>query len=52
MLSNLSADVEANGVVIEFSDSGHSPRAFAVVRLTRNQTVLLPVTAIRVLGEK
>ena len=52
VLSNLSADVEANGVVIEFSDSGHSPRAFAVVRLTRNQTVLLPVTAIRVLGEK
>jgi len=49
VLANLTADVETNGVVVEFSDSGSSPRAYAVVRITPQQAVLLPVSALRVL---
>ena len=48
VLANLTSDVEANGVVVEFSDSGSSPRAYAVVRISPQQAVLLPVSALRV----
>jgi len=48
VLANLTPDVEANGVVVEFSDSGSSPRAYAVVRISPQQAVLLPVSALRV----
>ena len=48
VLAKLTADVETNGVVVEFSDSGSSPRAYAVVRITPQQAVLLPVNALRV----
>jgi hypothetical protein len=48
VLATLTADVEANGVVVEFSDSGNSPRAYALVRITPSQAVLLPVTALRI----
>jgi len=47
VLTNLTAELEANGVVVEFSDSGSCPRAYALVRLTAQQSVLLPVTALR-----
>jgi hypothetical protein len=50
VLANLTADVEANGVVVEFSDSGSSPRAYAVVRITERQSVLLPVGSLRILA--
>ena len=49
VMANLTADVEANGVIVEFSDSGNDQRAYAVVRLSPQQAVLLPVTAIRVI---
>lgn len=48
LLAKLTADVETNGVVVEFSDSGNSPRAYAVVRITPQQAVLVPVSALRV----
>jgi hypothetical protein len=48
VLAHLETDVEANGVVVEFSDSGSSPRAYALVRITASQSVLLPVTALTV----
>lgn len=48
VLANLTSDVETNGVVVEFSDSGSSPRAYALVRITPQQAVLLPVSALRV----
>jgi hypothetical protein len=48
VLASLTSEVEANGVVVEFSDSGSSPRAYAVVRITAQQSVLLPVAALRV----
>jgi hypothetical protein len=49
VLANLTPDVQANGVLVELSDSGSSPRAYAVVRLTPQQVVLLPVEALQVL---
>jgi hypothetical protein len=52
VLANLTEDVETHGVVEEFSDSGDSPRAYALVRITMQHAVLIPVTALRVLNEK
>jgi hypothetical protein len=49
VLANLTADVEMNGVIVEFSDSGNDQRAYAVVRISPQQAVLLPVTAIHVI---
>lgn len=47
VLANLTGDVEARGVIVEFSDSGSRPRAYAVVRITPEQVVLLPVGALQ-----
>jgi len=52
VLADLTPDVRAEGVVVEFSDSGSSPRVFAVVRITPMQLVLLPVSALRVLNSE
>ncbi|ABF39869.1 hypothetical protein Acid345_0864 [Candidatus Koribacter versatilis Ellin345] len=49
VLANLTAELEANGVVVEFSDSGNNLRAYAVVRITAQQAVVLPVSALRVM---
>jgi hypothetical protein len=48
VLANLTPEAEANGVVVEFSDSGKNLRAYAVVRITAQQSVLLPVGALHV----
>jgi hypothetical protein len=50
VLANLTVDVVAEGVVVEFSDSGSSQRAYAAVRVTPKQIVLLPVSALHVLN--
>jgi len=49
VLAGLTADVRAEGLVVDFSDSGSLPRVFAVVRSTPLQLVLLPVSALRAL---
>lgn len=49
VLARLTPEVKATGVVVEFSDSGNSPRMYAVVQITAQQSVLLPVGALRVL---
>jgi tRNA A58 N-methylase Trm61 len=49
VIANLKDVLEVNGVVVEFSDSGNNLRAFAVVRITTQQTVVLPVSALRVM---
>ena len=49
VLANLTPDVEANGVVMEFSDSGSTSQAYAVVRITAQQSVLVPAGSLRVL---
>ena len=48
VLANLTPEAEANGVVVEFSDSGSDLRAYAVVRITTQQSVLLPMSALHV----
>jgi hypothetical protein len=50
VLANLTVDVKTEGVVVEFSDSGNTPRAYAVVRITPQQVVLVPAGALRVVG--
>jgi len=50
VLANLTVDVETKGVVEEFSDSGDRPRAYALVRITAQQAVLIPVSALQVLN--
>lgn len=50
VLAKLTPEVEMNGVVVEFSDSGNYPSAYALVRITEHQSVLLPVTALRVVS--
>lgn len=49
VLASLTEEVEANGEVVEFSDSGSALRVFAVVRITCAQSVILPVSALRVI---
>jgi hypothetical protein len=49
VLAKLTSDTETNGVIIEFSDSGNNLRAYAVVRITTQQSVLLPVSALHLL---
>jgi len=49
VLAKLTPEAETNGVVVEFSDSGTSSHAYAVVRITAQESVLLPVDALRVL---
>jgi hypothetical protein len=49
VLANLTVDVETEGQVVEFSDSGTNAQAYAVVRITAQQMVLLPINALRVL---
>lgn len=49
VLASLTPEAETNGVIVEFSDSGSDLRAYAVVRITTQQSVLLPVSALRVL---
>ena len=50
VLAKLTPEVEANGVIVDFSDSGQSRQAYAVVRITSEQAVLVSVSALRVLN--
>ncbi len=52
VLASLTVEAETNGVVVEFSDSGSSPRAYAVVQITPKQKVVLPVGALQILDRK
>ena len=46
VLANLTPEAQAQGVVVEFSDSGDRPRAYALVQIAAQQAVLLPVDAL------
>lgn len=50
VLANLTPEVEASGIIVDFSDSGSRPREYALVRITAQQSVLLPVTVLRVVS--
>jgi len=49
VLAKLTPEAETNGVIVEFSDSGSNLRAYAVVRIAAQQSVLLPMSALHVL---
>ena len=49
VLASLTEDLEANGIITEFSDSGSNVRTYAVVRITPQQVVVIRVEALRVL---
>jgi len=49
VLAKLTVDARTEGVVVEFSDSGNIHRAYAMVRITPQQMVLLPISALLVL---
>jgi len=50
VLANLTVDLEVEGVIVDFSDSGNNPCAYAMVRVTPKQMVLLPMHALRIVG--
>jgi len=52
VLASLTVEAETNGVIVEFSDSGNSPRKYAVVQITPQQKVLIPVNALHVVDYK
>jgi hypothetical protein len=47
VLSTLTDEVEVEGTVVDFSDSGNTPRAFAVVELHSGKRVVVPVERLR-----
>jgi hypothetical protein len=49
LLDSLSEEVEVIGTVIERSDSGAQADVFAVIALGDNQTVVVPVSKVRLL---
>lgn len=50
VLASLTPEVQTQGIVVQFSDSGDQPRAYALVQITHEQSVLLPVGAIQVVS--
>jgi hypothetical protein len=52
VLASLTVEAETNGVIVEFSDSGNSPRAYAVVQITPQQKIVLPLNALQVIDHK
>jgi len=52
VLAKLTVEARTEGEVMEFSDSGTVPRAYAMVRITPQQLVLLPVSALQVLNHQ
>ncbi|HMF76278.1 MAG TPA: hypothetical protein VK604_11500 [Bryobacteraceae bacterium] len=46
-LAALSLASELEGTIVDFSDSGSAPRAFAVVEIIRRQMVVVPVDKLR-----
>lgn len=45
----LSRESEVEGTIIDFSDSGTKPRAFAVVEVVEKHTVVVPVSELRLI---
>lgn len=47
LVSEHPGSVEMEGVIVDFSDSGTRPRAFAVVELATGQKIVVPVEKLR-----
>lgn len=52
VLNALSVDSELEGSIVSFSDSGTSPRAFAVVEVVRNVTVVVPAGSLQLMKDE
>lgn len=50
LLKALSLESELEGTVIDFSDSGDTAQAFALVEVVRKQTVIVPVEKLTLCG--
>jgi hypothetical protein len=48
----LSPDSEVEGTIVDFSDSGPKPRAFAVIEVVKKHTVIVPVSGLEVVENK
>jgi hypothetical protein len=48
VLASLTETIEVEGTITDFSDSGKTLQAFAVVQLDEKQTVVVPVERLRV----
>jgi hypothetical protein len=48
-LSMLPEDAEIEGRVVGFSDSGLEPLFFAVIEVVRKQTIIVPVSGLKVI---
>ena len=48
VLASLTETIEVEGTITDFSDSGGTLQAFAVVQLDEKQTVVVPVERLRV----
>jgi hypothetical protein len=44
----LQREAEVEGTIVDFSDSGSKPCAFAVVEVCRKQTVIVPVFKLQI----
>lgn len=47
VLASLSLASEVEGTIVDFSDSGDVPRAFAVVEMIQKRRVVVPVEKLR-----
>jgi hypothetical protein len=47
--AGLSVSTEAEGTIINFSDSGAKPRAYAVVEVVRRQNVVIPIEKLEII---
>jgi hypothetical protein len=43
---------ELEGTIVNFSDSGHKERVFAVVDVVTRQTVVVPVEKLKAFGDR
>jgi len=50
--ARLALDDEVEGTIVEFSDSGSVPQAFAIVSVKRSVTVVVPTDRLRLVEDK
>jgi hypothetical protein len=52
MLSTTCDETELEGTILEFSDSGSSPRYFAVVEVVTMQSLIVPVQELEMVERR
>lgn len=49
MVPGFSEETELEGTIVDFSDSGHKTRYFAVIDVVRTQALVVPVERLEVI---